>query len=751
MSQEKKRPTGVPSDFWDIAALVPPRAKRGTYREPPRRQTDTRAVPVSVPQPQGKRQTAPVAGTADIRMEAVPVAAQHPLAPPQGEQGATRGNAPLLFDDITQNGAEKIAVSQPQNVAQQLQSTAPQPQNGAEKIAVPQPQNVAQQTTVTVEAVATAPTVHLMSQTGTVMAGDVPLPRRELVPAAPTEAPRPERVYRPEGGFLREVRVFLFGRPHTYYAAFANHAKKLKDFEGKEVPHVPFFSYMPQYTQLTRPQLAYYFWWRTSFRRGVALEADYSYLLLYIFEIINLGDEIDPQTGQESLQRLWLSYRGQYPRLDGVLREWLCDYALVHGLAPLPLPAGQLRALVTDARLKEFYLGAGKGESLLDAVLAFSSNYDYRKSKFYRGEHVALFDRVLRGAAKLALEALMRENSEGEMPLGHSTVTRESFSGALCTSRQKKRIEVDFVSFSHTYRLRYVLSDVLKYAENAVRAHLGIKSRLSVYEVPNDLREALECYLATALPPKSVRAVGKTPAPMPDYEKRYELPQLALSLDRAATIEAESWQTTRRLVEAFGGIQADADPLPAVPVGREKNEKYPETVSKTDTLHENGSALHATRPQEDVAPTSPQEPAAPTRPGECVAPTRPQEGVMSTRPQQGVMSTRPEEGVASTRPQEGVPSTCPTDSRCTQGGAHGKGPLAEALGDLAAFLPLVARGDTAAMRAFSGQRGLMVDAVCDRINTVAVDLLGDVILEESMGTWQIIEDYRTDLEEGLLS
>jgi len=124
---------------------------------------------------------------------------------------------------------------------------------------------------------------------------------------------------------------------------------------------------------------------------------------------------------------------------------------------------------------------------------------------------------------------------------------------------------------------------------------------------------------------------------------------------------------------------------------------------------------------------------------------------MSTRPQQGVMSTRPEEGVASTRPQEGVPSTCPTDSRCTQGGAHGKGPLAEALGDLAAFLPLVARGDTAAMRAFSGQRGLMVDAVCDRINTVAVDLLGDVILEESMGTWQIIEDYRTDLEEGLLS
>jgi len=656
MAGDEKRPAGVPSDFWDIASLVPPRARRGAYRDLPQRKADIGAPEISVPSPQGDPQGRTRANASHSLSRGACDASSTPSSsqkqgkiPTQGAQISPSAAAPL-----------KEGQSTPQAPSATLDD-------------------------VTVEPMTTPP-VRVMSQTGTVMAGDVPLPRRDILPPEPTAVTPPERVYRPEDGFLREVRVFPFGRPHTYYATFADHAKRLKDLEGKEVPHVPFFSYMPQYTQLTRPQLAYYFWWRTSFRRGVALQADYSYLLLYLFEIINLGDEIDPVTGQESMQRLWLSYRAQYPRLDSILREWLCDYALIHGLAPLPLPEGQVRSLIAEARLKEFYLGTGKGEGLLDAVLAFSSNYDYHKSKFYRGEDTALFDRILRGAAKLALEDLMRENSAGEPPLGHSTITRESFSGAICTSRQKKRIEVDFLSFSHTYRLRYVLTDVLKYAENAIRAHLGVKSRLSVYEVPTDLRAALDAYLVKALPPKPLRTACKGAEPMPDYEKRYELPDVELSLERAAAIEADSWQTTKRLVEAFGGGESDAATPPRATVARTNNEKEPQTVSKTRFLAENNASVLAR-------------------------------------------------------------SDGPTVS-----GAPVAGTFTAALGALAPFLPLVARGDTAAMRAFSAQMGLMTDAVCDRINTVAGDVLGDVILEESMGTWRIIEDYRSDLEgEGLLS
>ena len=667
MPEDKQNPWGAAPDFWDISALIPPRAADGRARgraservraaaSVPDARPDTEAVPITVPVPGAEALHHPVE-------EGVPArGASAQKLPPRPSNGV-----------LGQEGrAQQAGAVPPQDTSSPLDG------QGEKVLAAP----------------TAGAAVHVMSQKRAVMAGDVPLPRREVMPDRAAPAAAPERVWRHENGFLREVRIFAHGQPHSYYAAFAAHAKKLKDFEGKEAPHVPFFSYMPQYTQLTRAQLAYYFWWRRSFRRGVILPADYSYLLLYLFEIINLGDAIDPKTGQENMQRLWLCYREHYPRLDAIVREWLCDYALIHGLSPLALPQDRQRQLVAEARLKEFYIGAGQGDPLCDAVLAFATNYDYRKSKFYRGDDAALFDRVLRGAVMLALSQLMAKNATGEMPLGHSTVTRESFSGAICTYAQKKRIEVDFLSFSHTYRLRYVLTDVLKYAENALRSHLGVKSRLSIYEVPNELRAALDAYFKTALPPKAARTVTKKAAAAPDYEQRYELPRTALSLERAAQIESASWQTTARLMEAFD----DGQDVTASPVTLPKTEKEPVTVFETAF-----SAPYASA--------------------------------------EGAMAHTASEG-GSVPPVTSAPAAA-----CEAG----DGALVGALGDLAAFLPLADRGDTAGMRRLAEAHGLMLDAVADRINTAAAEVLGDIILEESGGTWQIVEDYRADLQsEGII-
>lgn len=521
--------------------------------------------------------------------------------------------------------------------------------------------------------------VNVMSNREGVMVGDVPLPPR-AVSLAPDESENkkspPELVYSPAGSLLREVRIYPHRKDYTYYGAFVNHARKLHPIAGKEVPFVPFFSYMPQYTQLTRPQLAYYFWWRTNFRQGRILPADFSYLLLYLYEIINLGDTIDPKVGQKSMQQLWLAYRGEHPRLDALVREWLCDYALIHQLSPLPLPPELLRELVRDCRLKEFYISGAEGDAMCDAVLTFASNYDYTKSKFYRGDAVAQFDRILRGAVQLTLAHLSEKNGENAPRVGgFSTITRDSFTGALCAAPQRRRIEVDFLSFSHTYELRYIVSDVLKYAENSLRAVLGVKSRLTVYEVSGELREKLDAYLAQALPKRASRAAA-APVSVPDYEKRYDLPSTAFSPERAAAIEAESWQTTKRLVEAFEG----------------------EALRVT----ERGALVKSMPPYEHIGRTTVTlPPAAP---------------------------------VAKELPA-----------------VHAATGLAVALGDLCALVTIVDRGDRTAARAFAHERGAMLDALVDKINTAADDLLGDIILEESNGFYGVIEDYRVQLkEEGVL-
>ncbi len=490
-----------------------------------------------------------------------------------------------------------------------------------------------------------------------------------LVPFSDTRKSAREEplyTYRPSNALLREVRVYPWS-PYDYYEQFACHARRFYGKEGKECPAVDFFSYAPQYTQLNAAQFAYYLWWRRNFREGKCLPAAHSYQLLYVYEIINLGDRIPPAEGQDALLRLWLSYRDSNPRLDALLREWIVDYSLLYRLPAPNISRTLYRELLTGSKLKEFFvpLGDETGEdedSLTTAVLLFCNNYNYTKSKFYTEESAADYHRVLRGAVREAL-AFLRER-DGDLLTGKngiSTISRDAFMGAICSWQIRKRIEVDYTSFSRTHELRYLMSDVLKYAENALRAQRGIKSRLSIYAVDTALRERLDAYLANALPPRTVKKEKKQEE-MPAYEKRYDLPVRAPSLERAAEIESASWQTTKRLVEAF----EDAEQEKKVANGIEKE------------------------------PTPPaQEP-----------PTAPQS-------------------------------------------APAEDTLAGALGELAEFLSLTG---ARAQREFAISHGMMADAIVDKINTVAGDMLGDILLEEGDDGYTVIEDYREILiEEGILS
>ena len=494
---------------------------------------------------------------------------------------------------------------------------------------------------------------------------------------------QPSKTYRPAHGLITEVRIYLERDAGKY--TFYNDARSFVGVKGERAPFSEYRSLWPSYGgqhSMTPAQRSYYFWWRTNFEAGKCLKASKAYLLLYIYEKINFHNAIDPEIGRDNILRLWLSYRDQCPGLDARLCEWLCDYCLVHELPPPALPPALFNDLVGGCRLREFYVTAADGDDgMVDALLYFGSNYDYKKSKFYTPETAALFEKTLRGAVRLAFADYETKNAKNKTRNGTcSKISRDAFSGAVCSYHLKKRIEIDYYSFSHTHELRYLVTDVLKYAENAVRASLGIKPRLTVYAVNAALREKLDAYLAAAVPPRVTR---RTPAKeqRPDYEKRYDLPPAELSPAKAAAIEAASWQITERLVTAFDDGSAKS----------------------TETGRKNTETVEKPTPATEAIPVAP-DPAEKTP----------------------------------------ISDTLPPLESGTSG-------LAAALGDLLPFVRLCAAGDGAGQRAFALSLGSMPDAVADRVNTIATDVFGDVILEETDGVYAVIPDYLNDLKkEGVL-
>ncbi len=367
---------------------------------------------------------------------------------------------------------------------------------------------------------------------------------------ASIEPPVPQVEYSPENPFIKNVKIFKRDN-FAYYSAFYDDGMRYLEADAPKCLEPSFFSYVPQYSQLDPEQLEFYLYMRGEIRQKNAISASYCYILLYIFELINV--EPDKEKALLQLCFVWQSYRLKYPKLDALLKEWVADFCLLHRLSPsADILGNAYKTAIESANLKELYICGGKSKKqifsdgeLADALLKLCSNYDFYKSKYATGENLPLYEKYIRGALIKVLTVL---GESGSIFVGAGELKREAFSGAVCVPDAKCRIEVSYCSISRSHEMRFLVSDVVKHTENRLRAYLGIKSRLTVYSLPVSIRKCIDDYMDAELGGRTAR---KKVEEKQDYVKLYELPKCEFSLEKAKKIEESSWETTNILIEAF--------------------------------------------------------------------------------------------------------------------------------------------------------------------------------------------------------
>ena len=167
------------------------------------------------------------------------------------------------------------------------------------------------------------------------------------------------REYSAAGPLMRRIEVHSWPGKASFYEKFVRDAAISHERHGGEAPHVPYFSYIPQYAQLTASQWAYYLHMRERCESGTALrDADFSYVLLYIYEIINLGTALSPEDGAGRLATVWSLYRKIHPTLDGYMSEWMADYCLSRETPLPPTLTDIIPCAAARSSIKEFYFDA---------------------------------------------------------------------------------------------------------------------------------------------------------------------------------------------------------------------------------------------------------------------------------------------------------------------------------------------------------------------------------------------------------
>lgn len=349
-------------------------------------------------------------------------------------------------------------------------------------------------------------------------------------------------------GFIRSVTIKRFVDKYDFYGNFRKAALVYYDFKTSKCEFVPFFSYMPQYSQFNPQQKNFYFYWRDCVRRGKYIKTDYSYFYLYIYEILNLPDKITAKDGLLMLTSLWKAYRNELPNIDANMSLWVQDYCLVYNL---PCPMDEIGEFIFDvigaAEFKEFYLCdvSSMGSDGIGALVAYLSDYDWRKGKYAGGDNREVYSRHLMGAMGLLISKLWRKGELLPSSCEIAKISRSAFRNSLCTHSVKCRLDIEYIPLSKAESVRNSVTAALKYTENKLRALLGVKSRLAVKDLPDEYKRIIDTYFTDVFD-RANRERAR--ASMPEYEKLYDAENSELSFAGADEIERVSWTTTARLI-----------------------------------------------------------------------------------------------------------------------------------------------------------------------------------------------------------
>ncbi len=511
--------------------------------------------------------------------------------------------------------------------------------------------------------------------------------RLTAFPAAPGEVVT--TVYAPkENALIRSVTVKRTVGGHSFYEQFRRDAERYFDTPGTSCDYTPFFSFTPQYNQLSEEQMAYYLYFRSEVRCGRYPRTDKGYFFLLVYEIIHLSSRIPPAEGACLLAALWGAYRKDLDGIDRYMAPWLSDYCLLHVLpCPRDLSPECLSA-ASEADAIGFYFGTATvatPEGVL-RLLSLSSDYRFEASRALTDETKALFHRHITGAMARVFSHLF---SAGMLSLSERPERqhRRAFLGTLCAHNIRAELEVEYISLRHTDALRRTVSLAVKHTENLLRAVLGIRARLSTVGLDTEVRSVIDRYfdaVRSSLP-------SRHPAPAtPAYEKLYDAPDRGLDSASAKEIEARSWQLTRRLVTEE---ETDADEMP--------------TDASASTA-EMASHLTAPTPPLTAAPA----PIAP--PSEATA-------VPLTEALLAVGAPPVEVAASLLAP-----------------------PVASLAETISAFL-----AGGAAPRELARRRACPLPLLAEEVNEAFLAAYGDVLLEPRGDDYTLIEDYREDTEEWL--
>lgn len=483
---------------------------------------------------------------------------------------------------------------------------------------------------------------------------------------------------------------------------------------GEEASFVPFKSYWPTYESMTPSQLRWYFYWRGEVREERYPDTDLSYIFLYIYELINGIGWIQAMDGYRLLLRIWEAYQKRYQKLNAYLPEWVTDFKVVHRL-DVPFqdivdrtPRG-LGGLLLEMEL----MSAFRKEPLEVSwrSLRKLSDYDAEKSKFYQQEGkavlesyvpraLALVDRYFSKTQGMRLIDKYRPVTRNRKKfLFRSTVYDESMYGDLT--------DIDVMEITSCTKLRNFVTELIRGVENELREQMGFRGRLRNIKLEQEIARLIHKFVEreyAAQEAEKNRIVVEI-----DSTKLKQLQQDSDQVRELLTVEEEMnlAESAPQLFFSKPNARVDTEQLELRFDEYGREERMEDSVSFSDTARESHSITQAAKEEHPVSELN----------------------VANTREPVDLFSYKPE---SIEEPQEDDKLSSKWDELLN---------LLQPMHTEA--LQLLVQGESvSALVPVAMKYGSMADLLVDDLNSLAMECIGDLLVDGDLLLTEYVADCR---------
>ena len=333
-----------------------------------------------------------------------------------------------------------------------------------------------------------------------------PIPPRaqSVTSALGASAPTPEAA-KPLAVPARPIQPTMM-TGNTSAEGFIREARKFASLGGAaQAEHVPFSCYWPKYSDMNVPQRNWYFHLRGRMRCGEYPDTDLSYLFVRIYELINGIACENATSAYRELMDIWCHYRDRYTKLDKYLDDWAFDFVCLKNPG-----VSAWEHMKTAPALTQAALDTALSQRIVDEPLVLPlpaleliSGYRITQSKFWLSGHGELMAKALPLAVAFA-DAHIRESERGGLLGRFAPVPvrekRNAFQSAVV--EREMQYELTYVPYCASEPLKELISQMLRYVENALRAQCGFEAKLRGVALDKPYSDWINAYIARQFAPK---------------------------------------------------------------------------------------------------------------------------------------------------------------------------------------------------------------------------------------------------------